>query len=221
MRTLVIGDIHGCLDSLKSLIESVELKESDLLITLGDYIDRGENSKGVIDYLIELKKSYNVITLKGNHEELLEQACKTRMDRLVWNNVGGLSTLVSYGITNPNHIPKEHWDFLDECEMYYETDTHIFVHGGLEPDEPVDEQDDEALLWLRVRDVKPHMSGKIIVCGHTPQRNHSILNLSYAICVDTHAYAEGWLSCLEVETGIYWQANEKGEVRQKEIANSL
>ena len=217
MRTLAIGDIHGCLNALETLVDFVGLQESDLVITLGDYVDRGSDSKGVIDYLIELKKKYNVIHLKGNHEELMELACETRMDRLMWTNVGGLSTMLSYDVTNPSDIPREHWEFFDTCKMYYETDTHIYVHGGLEPEIPLEDQPDEALLWLRIEELQPHMSGKTIICGHTPQHDYRPLDIGYAICIDSHAFADGWLTCLEVETGRYWQADEEGKTRNGQL----
>ena len=220
MRTFVIGDIHGCLTALETLIESIAIDKSDLVITLGDYIDRGSDSKGVIDYLMDFKKDHRLIHLRGNHEELMELACETKMDRLMWSNVGGLATMLSYDVTNPSDIPAEHWEFFDACQLYYETDSHIFVHGGLQPDIPVEEQDDETLLWLRIDELQAHESGKTIICGHTPQHDHKVLNLGHAICVDTHAYASGWLTCLEVESGDYWQANEAGETRQLKLGKA-
>jgi len=219
MRTLVIGDIHGCFTALRTLIESLELRSDDLIITLGDYIDRGMKSKEVVDYLIQLKSMYNVITLKGNHEALLDKARDTRMDRLTWTNAGGLSTLLSYEVTNPNSIPPDHLDFLLGGEKYFETDTHIFVHGGLLPDVDLEDQNEDDLFWIRIRDQKPHKSEKVIVCGHTPQRDHLIKDIGYALCIDTHVFANGWLTCLDVGSGFYWQANEAGEFRTMQLEN--
>ena len=220
MRTFAIGDIHGCSVALRALIEYIGLEEEDTLITLGDYVDRGPDSRGVVQQLIDLKKRCNLVTLKGNHEQIMELSHQSRFDRLMWNNVGGGSTIISYEVDCPNDFPPEHRDFFENCQLYYETPTHIFVHGGLQPDFDMEDQDEDDLLWLRIDDLQAHYSGKIIVCGHTPQRNHKVLDLGYALCIDTHVFSGGWLTCLEVETGKYWQANELGERRECRIESS-
>ncbi|MDB9741515.1 serine/threonine protein phosphatase [Akkermansiaceae bacterium] len=216
MRTLAIGDIHGCLNALKELVEKVNLQPQDTLITLGDYVDRGTHSKGVIDYLIELREKCNLITLQGNHEELMDKAfSESEMDMMMWFNVGGLATMYSYqreaDIPEVPEIPEAHWDFIDACLPYHETDTHIFVHGGLKPEVDIESQELNDLLWLRFDELKAHKSGKIIVCGHTPQRDHKINDKGYAICIDTHVFAGGFLSCLDVDSGEVWQAKESEE----------
>ena len=217
MRTLVIGDIHGCATALKTVVEMVDLQADDTLITLGDYVDRGPDSKAAVDYLISLQDKCKLITLKGNHEQLMEMACETRMDRLMWTNVGGLATLISYGVTNPNDIPQDHWAFYQGCQLYHETETHIFVHGGLIPDVAIEKQDEEALLWLRIEELEAHQSGKIIVCGHTPQEDCKILDIGHAVCIDTHVFDDGCLTCLNVDTGEIWQAAEAGSYTQTEM----
>lgn len=214
MRTLVIGDIHGCAVALRTLIESVELQGGDTIITLGDYVDRGSDSKGVVQYLIELAQSYNLISLKGNHEQIMELASSSRFDRVMWNQVGGLTTMLSYDIESLDDLPLKHVQFFNNCKLYHETDTHIFVHGGLKPDLNLEDQSEEDLLWIRMDELEAHHSGKIVICGHTPQMDHQILDIGHAICIDTHAYCDGWLTCLEVETGRCWQANEWGEKRE-------
>lgn len=214
MRTLVIGDIHGCAVALRTLTEYVGLEAGDTLITLGDYVDRGPDSRGVVQHLLDLTKKCNLITLKGNHEQIMELSTQSRLDRLMWNNVGGVSTIISYEVDSPNNFPLEHRVFFENCQLYHETPTHIFVHGGLQPDVDLEDQDEEDLLWLRIDDLEAHHSGKIIVCGHTPQKDHKVLDLGYALCLDTHVFAGGWLTCLELETGTYWQANELGERRE-------
>lgn len=205
MRTFAIGDIHGCLAPLKKLIKKLDLQPDDTLITLGDYVDRGPDSRGVIEYLIKLGKKCNLITLKGNHEELMELAFTSDLDMLQWFNVGGYTTLQSYIKKGHDIIPDKHWEFIENCELYYETDTHIFVHGGIKPELDLDEQDVNDLLWMRIADLKAHKSGKTIICGHTPQRDHNILKMDHAICIDTHAFAKGKLTCIEVGTNEVWQ----------------
>ncbi len=97
---------------------------------------------------------------------------------------------------------------------YYETERQIFVHANLYPDLPLNEQPDYVVFWQHIDEwTPPHQSGKTMICGHTSQKTGEILNLGHAICIDTAACKGGWLTCLDVETGDYWQANESGETR--------
>lgn len=211
MRTLVIGDIHGCAVALDTLLDFIAIQPEDHIITLGDYIDRGPDSKGVFDRLMQLEEECHYIPLKGNHEQLMELACQSRMDRLMWTQVGGLATLISFDVTAPSEIPQKYWDFIDRCSLVVDSEKHIFVHGGVESGQPLSSQLEEVLLWQRFDEIKPHQSGKMIFCGHTP--DEEIQDKGYAVCVDTYVYADGWLTCMDVVTGEYWQANEYGETR--------
>jgi serine/threonine protein phosphatase 1 len=218
MRTLVIGDIHGSLTALKALGEFVDFSPDDVIITLGDYIDRGPDSKGVIDYLIELKESHEVVTLMGNHEAMMEKARHTEQERYFWLLNGGEATLDSFRVANLDHIEPSYWSFINSCERFYETGNHIIAHGGLEPETDLEEQSDRDLFWRRISETESHKSGKTLVCGHTPQRNGMPLVLDHAICIDTFAFGPGgWLTCLDIETGEYWQANQKGETRKNSL----
>ncbi|NWK56066.1 serine/threonine protein phosphatase [Verrucomicrobiaceae bacterium N1E253] len=217
MRNLAIGDIHGCLKALETLVDFVDPKPEDTLITLGDYIDRGPQSKGVIEYLIELRKSHKLIALKGNHEAMMEDARTNDEDLMNWLLNGGIETLTSFCAVEFAQIPSSCWEFFQSCQDYYETNDHIFVHAGLIPDMTLDEQPGEALYWLRFFDTEHHMSGKTIICGHTPQRNGKPTAEEHAICIDTWACNKGWLTCLDVESGRYWQANQKGKTRKGKL----
>jgi serine/threonine protein phosphatase 1 len=218
MRTLVIGDIHGSLTALKALGEFVDFAPDDVIVTLGDYVDRGPDSKGVIDYLIELKESYEVITLMGNHEAMMEKARDSEQERHFWLLNGGEATLNSFRVANLNDIDPSYWNFINSCERFYEADNHIIVHGGLDPETDLDDQSDRDLFWRRILETEPHKSGKTLVCGHTPQRNGAPLVLDHAICIDTFAFGPGgWLTCIDIETGEYWQANQKGETRKNPL----
>ncbi len=119
-------------------------------------------------------------------------------------------------------IPAAHWQFLEnDCRSYYETETHFFVHANVYSNYPLADQPDNMLYWEHLDNWSvPHESGKIMICGHTPQRTGIPLNLGHAICIDTHAYAGGWLTCLDVAAGRYWQANEQGETRLGQISVS-
>jgi serine/threonine protein phosphatase 1 len=222
MRTLAIGDIHGCLRALAALVHAVKPHPDDLLITLGDYVDRGPNSRGVLDYLIDLYATGRLVPLRGNHDQMMVHARDDYPGREMWFNCGGVPTLQSYGISTSqedflSEVPERHWQFLEhDCVNWYETATHFFVHANVYPDVPLAEQPEFQLLWEKwtLETSVPHCSGKVMVCGHTRQKNGLPASDDHAICIDTGAYAGGWLTCLEVETDRYWQANEQGDVRK-------
>lgn len=221
MRTLVIGDIHGCLRPFESLLREVDPNRDDLVITLGDYIDRGPDSRGVLDSLIALRQRCKLITIKGNHDLMMLAAREDIQHYHEWLRCGGKQTLDSYR-TNLNFhtfaevIPVNHWRFLnDDCAPYHETDTHFFVHANVAPNVPLAEQPDYMLYWemLDAASSTPHESGKRMICGHSTQRSGRPLVLDHAICIDTWVYGDGWLTCLDVGMNMYWQANQRGETR--------
>ncbi len=192
MRVLAIGDIHGCSTALEILLDEVKPVAGDLVVTLGDYLHRGPDSAGVLDHLIDLRLKGRLVPIRGNHEQMaLEME-----DR----DVEGFTP--------------SHWRFLEEALVdWYEIDTHFFVHANAYPDVPLFDQPDYMLRWEALVDPRPHVSGKVMVCGHTPQKNGFPLNLGHTICIDTYAYGSGWLTCLDVKTGQYWQANQRGHSR--------
>jgi serine/threonine protein phosphatase 1 len=218
-RYLAIGDIHGCSIALRKLCEFVQLRSDDVIITLGDYPDRGPDSKGVIDVLLDLNQRYKLVPLRGNHDIMMLDARDGGVAYQSWMNVGGDSTLASYARNDEEgslaDVPKSHWEFLEKRLLpYYETKSHFFVHGSVYPDLPLDDQPDYMLYWERFNDPQRHESGKIMICGHTSQKSGKPLITEHAICIDTRAYGSGWLSCLDVETGRVWQANQAGETRK-------
>src|SRR5262245_43023342 len=154
MRTLAIGDIHGCLTALDALLRVVAPVASDRIVALGDYVDRGPDSKGVLDRLIELHGSGQLIPLCGNHDELMVEA-RYGGDRRLWLSCGGRETLASYGHElydrDYDRVPEQHWQFLEkECRDWYETDTHLFVHGCVYPEIPIKDQDSWVLRWQKL-----------------------------------------------------------------------
>lgn len=222
MRVLAIGDIHGCLRAFSVLMNEVGPRPEDLLVTLGDYVDRGPDSRGVLDYLIDLYATGRLVPLRGNHDQMMAEA-RERNDPLLWLSCGGVPTLQSYGAADPEQpnyedIPERHWKFLEEdCVDWHETDTHFFVHANAYPDQPLADQPGYMLRWepLVPEESRPHESGKVMVCGHTRQKKGTIRDLGHAICIDTGAYAPtGWLTCLDVISGRWWQANQAGETRK-------
>lgn len=223
MRTIAIGDIHGCRVSLETLLDEIGPGEGDTLVTLGDYVDRGPDTKGVIDRLLDLRERVELVPLRGNHEVIMLQARKSVVDREGWLSpgVGGEATLESYGAPTLDGIPFEHWWFIEKTLPYHETDSHIFVHAGLEPEFSLDRQDHFSLYWKRFHTALPHCSGKVMVCGHTSQRSGRPVNLGHSICIDTWACGFRWLTALDVGSGRYWQANERGETQEGRIEDLL
>lgn len=221
MRTFVIGDIHGCFTALQTLERELKFTDDDLLITLGDYVDRGPDTKSVVDWLIaRRRRGGGLIALRGNHEVLMFWASEGDMALKSWMStfVGGDTTLSSYGGgTSPGKItdvPTEHWHFLTkETVRYHETDTHIFVHASVDPELPMSDQTDQVLFWERFKEQPLHISGKRLICGHTAQHDGNPAVLPHGICIDTRAYGSGWLTCLNVQTGEYVQASKEGDYR--------
>ncbi len=214
MRRIAIGDIHGCLTALATIFKAINPSLDDVIITLGDYVDRGPNSKGVIDHLIEFQKHHHLIHLMGNHEIQMIRALETHQDkeRFLSDLCGGKDTLNSYG-GSFDDIPEDHWEFIRSAKLYHELDKHILVHAGITSQTPVDQQDQETYYYQRFYSQKPHISGKTIVCGHTIQGDLPN-NQGHAICLDTCAYGGGWLSALDIDNGQIWQTNEQGQSRE-------
>jgi serine/threonine protein phosphatase 1 len=224
MRLLAIGDIHGCLGPLDDLLAWVSPTPEDLVIALGDYVDRGPDSRGVINRLLELKRRLNLVCLRGNHEEMMVEAFHGgRSEKKMWMGVGGVQTLSSYAVYagrtgTLDDVPPEHWEFLEEGLVdYYESERFIFVHATVEVDVPMDEQPNYALLWEFLPESMRHESGKMVICGHTSQKSGEIKVVPGAVCIDTRAFGDGWLTCLDVESGRYWQTNLFGKRREGRV----
>jgi serine/threonine protein phosphatase 1 len=96
---------------------------------------------------------------------------------------------------------------------FYENDTHFCVHANAREDLALKDQTERMLFWKKFGDVKPHQSGKVMVCGHTPQRSGYPKDLGHAICIDTAAARKGWLTCLDLDSRYCWQASETGQTR--------
>jgi serine/threonine protein phosphatase 1 len=200
-----IGDIHGCLDHLQRLLEEVN---PDLhrhkLVFIGDYIDRGPNSRGVVDYIIRLKAHYppdNIICLKGNHEVMLLDFLSGRERELFLFN-GGRSTLREYWGEHWNRLgdlklPLDHAEFYLNLKHCYETLDYIFVHAGLKPGLPLSQQEEEDLFWIRGEFITSFEDfGKRVVFGHTPFRQPLIM--PNKIGIDTGCVYGNFLTCVRL-----------------------
>jgi len=202
-RTLAMGDIHGCLDKLVKLMQAINWRPAhDTLIFIGDYIDRGPDSAGVIEYLIGLKdRSDRLIFLTGNHEQMLLDFLEGRNSQLFFAN-GGYETLASYGGSEKN-IPAAHHDFIHSLRSYYETEEYIFVHAGLRDGIPLKEQSLNDLVWIREEFILSNYDhGKRVVFGHTPLG--APLVRDNKIGIDTGAVYGGLLTCVELPDLIFY-----------------
>ncbi|RJR45760.1 MAG: serine/threonine protein phosphatase [Deltaproteobacteria bacterium] len=204
MDIYAIGDIHGCLDQLEQLLDEVQPDlENGLLLFVGDYIDRGPESRGVVDYIIRLREKYpreRIICLKGNHEAMFLDFLEGRERELFLLN-GGMSTLRDYWGDNWDLkelvLPPEHEQFYDELLPYYETPDYIFVHGGLKPAVPLSEQLEEDLLWIRGEFIASQEDfGRLVIFGHTPFKRPLVM--PNKIGIDTGAVYGNFLTCLKL-----------------------
>ena len=216
-KTFAIGDIHGCAEELNDLITKLPLDDDSTIVFLGDYVDRGPNSKGVIEKIIELQNQYNVVTLQGNHESMmlgfLEDPSSPLAGLFILN--GGSATLASYLNKNDTYdIPKEHIDFLESLKLYHETDTHFFVHAGV-PNIKLSELNHEEyrnqLLWVRGSFLNSSFQWeKTIVHGHTP--NKEVERTPQRINLDTGCVFKGYLSAIEVHSGDLYQVRAREDI---------
>ncbi len=188
-RTIAIGDIHGCAVALRTLIEEIGPTPSDILVTLGDYIDRGPDSRGVLDLLIELKHHCRLVPLLGNHEQMLFSARASQTMCRQWLRFGGDATLRSFGPLGLKALTPEHClTFLEELlTCTSKTATHLFVHANYDARKPIEQQDEDTALSLSLHESLPgpHVSGKTVIVGHTAQESGEILDLGYLKCLDT------------------------------------
>lgn len=211
MSTLVIGDIHGLSGKLKELVRRINPQSGDEFVFLGDYIDRGDDSFGVIEYLVELEQQFKCTFLKGNHEEMFFDYLSGLSEYDFIAN-GGNKTLTSYKLNgypleqdNPmmRFLPKKHKILFQEMKYLHETTDYIFVHAGIDTEYVNGKylyskiQNRDTVAWDRkfhdsVRHV--YAGPKTVVYGHTPQ--DKVRFNDFAICIDTGAVFGGRLTCL-------------------------
>lgn len=234
MATYVVGDIHGRLKLLDQLIRDVPWNvRRDKIVFLGDLIDRGDDSPGVVDRVMELADANaNVVTLRGNHEQMLLDCLEYgELNWLIPEN-GGQATLKSYGI-NLNEIedisdikiPDEHLEFLASLPFYHEDDEAIYVHAGLVPGERPAETDPDILIWTRDIDFYKGYYGKLCFFGHTPthylprdgRRKFGIYIHGGCVGIDTSGLDDSPLSCVNVETFALYQAHPNGKTEVERL----
>ena len=220
IRIYAVGDIHGRLDLLDKLLARIDADlavrpaEKSLFVFLGDYIDRGPSSRETIDRLVEHAATNESVFLKGNHELI---AIKCLSDRSLfdqWLRLGGLETLVSYGVPSEisasgksivelqaafhSALPQAHFRFFRDLQTSYACGDYFFAHAGVRPNVELSHQKESDLLWIRGEFLSSNFDfGKIIVHGHTPTRQIEVG--PNRINIDTGAFATGRLTCLVIE----------------------
>jgi serine/threonine protein phosphatase 1 len=210
-RTLAIGDIHGSDVALDTLLATLSISADDTMVVLGDAVDRGPGSRQVVDRLLQLAQECRLIFILGNHEQMMLDALGGTGPIEPWLRYGGTATLFSYG-GDPRKIPAEHLDFLRSGLDFWESPSELFIHANLEPGVILENQQEEWLRWTHLSGQEvPHPSGKRVICGHTPQKGGLPFVLPGWVGIDTYAWGAGWLTCLDVETDEYFQANQAGQ----------
>jgi diadenosine tetraphosphatase ApaH/serine/threonine PP2A family protein phosphatase len=220
IRLYVIGDIHGRSELLDKLTDEIKRDlakhpvEIAVTVTLGDYIDRGPDSRGVLERLVQNRFPTRYVGLKGNHEELFESFIANCGAGPQWRHLGGLETLHSYGVPVSSllrgkgyeeasialreAVPKEHLEFLSSLQLCASTSRYFLCHAGVRPGVSLDKQQPRDLLWIRDEFLHSRKDfGKIIIHGHTPVEAPQIL--SNRINIDTGAFATGRLTCLVLD----------------------
>ena len=219
-RIYVIGDIHGRLDLLDQLITKIDMdmkrepSAEAFTVTLGDYVDRGPHSRGVLERLVQNPFPTPYLALKGNHEELFENFFKNPSLGNQWRHLGGLETLHSYGVPVSllmlgkgfreaanllrERVPKAHLEFLSSLRTSASSGLFFLCHAGVRPGIPLNRQNARDLLWIRDEFLNSTIDfGKRVIHGHTPTNTPEVL--PNRINIDTGAYMTGRLTCVVLE----------------------
>lgn len=219
-RIFAVGDIHGCSYELELLLAKIQPKKEDTVVFLGDYVDRGPDTRGVVDLILKLQSSCNVVALKGNHEQMfldfLERPESAGAGVFILN--GGSATLANYALADGSiEIPEEHMRFFKTLKLRYETDKYFFVHAGI-PDQPLstitDTEHEMTMLWARY----PFLNStykweKLVVHGHTPVPDYD--SRENRINVDTGCVYDGKLTAIELPKKVFHQVARVKDANRK------
>lgn len=198
--TYAVGDVHGSLDMLKALIEACRQHADGRalqFVFLGDYIDRGPDSAGVVRFMMHLQDELGdrLIALRGNHEAFVLGLLDGVVPLGLWLRNGGVETLASYEVREVAELPYAHLDWMRSLRLSYDDGRRFFVHAGVDPHKPLEAQDEQALLWIR----EPFLSdrrdyGRLVVHGHTPLETASPDLRANRLNLDTAAVYGGVLT---------------------------
>ena len=219
VRIYAISDIHGCAHLLRPMLRVIDADVARsrpryaVEVFMGDYIDRGPDTRATLDVLVERSRRGNAVFLKGNHEAFLVSVFEDPSLFEDWIAVGGAQTLMSYGLPPPDlkrdepasimrdlirAMPTEHLEFLDNLRLSFSCGDFFFVHAGVRPGVPLAEQTERDLLWIREDFLRSEQQfGKYIVHGHTPVRQPELL--PNRTNIDTGAYATGNLTLMSIQ----------------------
>lgn len=207
-RIYAIGDVHGCCNTFKKLLlEKLAIQKTDSVYCIGDYVDRGNDSKGVLDFIIDLRgKGYQIHTVRGNHEQMMLDSTIDEERLQLWLKNGGVETLKSFGIASINELQRKYLTFLKRTKLFIATNEYIFVHAGLNFRIENPFTDKEAMLWTRddYFDTSK-INNRIVIHGHTPipfetffnQPNPGNINIDGG-CVYNHTPGFGNLIALSL-----------------------
>ena len=220
IRIYAVGDVHGRSDLLERQLAAIDADckqrpiARPITVFVGDYIDRGPDSRNVLDLLLQWQQAHEAIFLRGNHETFLPRFLSDPGSLDEWRQYGGLETLLSYGLQpsiNPDRheqirlaieladiLPREHLDFLESLELSFSCGDFLFVHAGVRPGVPIHEQTEDDLLWIRDDFLTWEQPfERFVVHGHTPVSEPDLR--PNRINIDTGAYATGRLTCVVIE----------------------
>lgn len=212
-RLIAIGDIHGFNQPLRTLLAAIDPTPEDVIVTLGDYVDRGPDSRGVVDTLLEYGKKTQLVALLGNHEEMMLNVVHGNEPHHAWLRYGGVETLDSYGFDGDlDFLPPEHLAFYESLGDFFEQGEYFFTHAAYDPNLQMNQQPPELLRWhsLRAGVPEPHFSGRVAVVGHTANDQGEIVDLGHLICLDTNCYGGGLLTAMELPSKRVWQSTPEG-----------
>ncbi len=214
-RLFAVGDIHGCPDELGAMLKAIAPAGGDTVVFVGDYVDRGPSARDVAEQLLEFEPcGADIVFLKGNHEDMMLSFLGlpgNYGESFLLN--GGMQTLDSYGVSEDElghaieHIPERHLDFFRRLAVSYLHPPYLFVHAGIMPSRPLEEQETEDMLWIRQEFIfSPHQIGATVIFGHTPMRR-VMVDLPYKLGIDTGLVYGGKLTCVELNEGAVYQVS--------------
>jgi serine/threonine protein phosphatase 1 len=220
-RVIAIGDVHGCVHALDAVLDAIAPTSADEFVFLGDLVDNGRDTRDVLNRVIELQRLCKIVLIQGNHEEMMLAARSDAEAFNYWQNCGGANTLSSYRFPGRmEDVTDQHWALVESCRPYYETDDLIFTHAHYLPELSMPEQPAHQLRWTLFdpKETRPHASHKPVIVGHTELKDGEILDLGFAMCIDTACWRYGWLTAVDCYTGDLWQASRWGVMREPQEA---
>lgn len=200
-RYIAITDIHGEYEKLVNLLSKIEILPDDILVFMGDYIDRGAKSREVIDCIINISNTYKTVCLMGSHEyAYLHARQNDEYYKYLFWNYGGPATVKSYG--SFDNIYKVHGNFFEKLRFYYLTDKYLFVHAGINPDLTLEEQNETDLVYIRSKFIySKHNLPQKIIFGHTEFDKPYIAPDKIGIDLGCGKYKNAHLCALILNTG--------------------